>query len=63
MGFIDVLLLVITVILVIEAVMEARRKRWLAFALSLCFIALVVYITLPVYGYLLRKVVPAKATP
>jgi hypothetical protein len=63
MGFIDVLLLVITVILIIEAVIEARRKRWLAFALSLCFIAILLYITSPVYRYLWHKVMPAKGTP
>ena len=61
MGPLDYILLIITVLLVIEAVVEARRKRWLALALSLAFLALIVYMTLPVYRYLWNKVAPSSA--
>ena len=63
MGFLNILLMVVAVLLIVEAVIEFRRKRWLAFALSLCFIALVVYINLPAYRYLAKKVIPPATAP
>jgi hypothetical protein len=63
MGFIDYLLLFITVLLIAEAVNEARRKNWLALAISLAFLALVIYMTTPIYQALWTKIAPAPKAP
>ncbi len=63
MGIFDIILLIITVLLIVEAVVEARRKNWLALALSIAFLALIIYITSPVYRHLWSKISPPAASP
>lgn len=65
MGPRDYILLLITILLIVEAVVEARRKRWLAFAISIAFLALVTWMTMPIYRHFWNKAVPAStpATP
>lgn len=61
MGPMNYIMMAITVLLIIEAVVEARRKRWLALALSIAFLALVIYMNSPAYRYLWRKIAPPTA--
>lgn len=63
MGPISYILLFLTVLLAVEVVLEARKKRWLGMLISLTILALLVYMTSPIYRTLWQKISPTpKAT-
>ena len=65
LGPLNYILFAITVLIIVEAVLEARRKNWLALAISIAFLALVVYINLPAYQHIWGLIMPSPkpATP
>ncbi len=59
LGILNYILFAITILIIVEAVIEARRKNWLALAISIAFLALVIYINLPAYQHIWGILVPA----
>ncbi len=56
MGFIEWLILALTVLTLVEAVREARRKQWTAFAMSLIIFLVLVYWWRPMWIYIYKSI-------